>query len=912
VFTPAANANGTGYASFTFQVQDNGGTANSGVDLDQSANTMTLNVTAVNDAPAGTDNTVTVNEDASYTFTAANFGFSDASDAPANNFSAVKITTIPGAGSLTLNGVAVTAGQSITKADIDAGKLKFAPAANANGAGYASFTFQVQDNGGTANSGVDLDQSANTMTIDVTSINDAPSGTDNTVTANENFAYTFTAADFGFSDASDAPANNFSAVKIATIPGAGSLTNNGVAVVAGDVVTKADIDAGKLVFTPAANVNGAGYASFTFQVQDDGGIANSGVDLDQSANTLTIDVIPVNAAPSGTSNTVTTNEDIAYTFTAADFGFSDAQGNSFLAVKITTLPGAGTLTNNGVAVNTGDFVTKADIDAGLLKFAPAANANGTGYASFTFQVQDDGGTSNGGIDLDQTPNTMTVNVTTVNDAPSGTGNTVTTNEDTAYTFTAADFGFSDTGDSPANGFQAVVITTLPTVGTLTWKGATFAAGNYIWHTDIDAGFLKFTPAANANGAGYASFTFQVQDDGGTANGGVNTDQTPKTMTVNVTPVNDAPAGTSNTVSTNQDIAYTFTAQNFGFSDASDAPANNFSAVQITAIPGAGTLTNNGVAVNTSDFVAKADIDAGKLIFTPASKASGTGYANFAFRVKDDGGTANGGVDTGSTRTMTINVVAAPITGDTGTSVVVTPPAESSTPSQTSTKPAPQPTASSGSDSTLDTASSHSSASTASSNASATQGKKSGEVYAADMPIPAVMENVGFAPNAVSFHANLAPGTRISIQSVEEGGAHPAADRPSVINLNQLELLRSNIHVSSAPISVSSDDDGQNSSESVSTESGAKESIAVSTAQAREVAGALASLVTLGLIARKGALAASLLASLPAWGRLDPLPVLGNGDDAEGDASQDTPQDIADHMFSESKAVPEQAPGEEKE
>ena len=33
----------------------------------------------------------------------------------------------------------------------------------------------------------------------------------------------------------------------------------------------------------------------------------------------------------------------------------------------------------------------------------------------------------------------------------------------------------------------------------------------------------FTPAANANGAGYASFTFQVQDDGGTANGGVDLD-----------------------------------------------------------------------------------------------------------------------------------------------------------------------------------------------------------------------------------------------------------------------------------------------------------------------------------------------------------------------------------------------------
>ena len=52
--------------------------------------------------------------------------------------------------------------------------------------------------------------------------------------------------------------------------------------------------------------------------------------------------------------------------------------------------------------------------------------------------------------------------------------------------------------------------------------------------------MKFTPAANANGAGYASFTFQVQDDGGTANGGVDLDQSANTMTINVTPVDDAP------------------------------------------------------------------------------------------------------------------------------------------------------------------------------------------------------------------------------------------------------------------------------------------------------------------------------------------------------------------------------------
>src|SRR5205085_2017807 len=230
-------------------------------------------------------------------------------------------------------------------------------------------------------------------------------------------------------------------------------------------------------------------------------------------------------------------EDTAYTFTASDFGFSDTSdspANSLLAVKITTLPGAGTLTNNGVAVTAGQVVSVADINSGLLVFTPVANANGTGYASFTFQVQDSGGTSNGGVDLDQSANTLTVNVTSVNDAPAGTNNTVTTLEDTTYTFTAADFGFSDTSDSPANTLLAVKITTLPGAGTLTNNGVAVTAGQFVSVSDINSGLLVFTPIANANGAGYASFTFQVQDNGGTATSGSNLAATANTLTVNVT------------------------------------------------------------------------------------------------------------------------------------------------------------------------------------------------------------------------------------------------------------------------------------------------------------------------------------------------------------------------------------------
>ena len=48
--------------------------------------------------------------------------------------------------------------------------------------------------------------------------------------------------------------------------------------------------------------------------------------------------------------------------------------------------------------------------------------------SFTFQVQDDGGVASGGVDLDQTPNTLTINVNAVNDPPVGTSFSRTTND----------------------------------------------------------------------------------------------------------------------------------------------------------------------------------------------------------------------------------------------------------------------------------------------------------------------------------------------------------------------------------------------------------------------------------------------------------------------------------------------------
>ena len=120
--------------------------------------------------------------------------------------------------------------------------------------------------------------------------------------------------------------------------------------------------------------------------------------------------------------------------------------------------------------------------------------------------------------------------TDVNNAPTASNNTVITNEDTTYTFAATDFNFSDIdGDS----LSQIQITTLETAGSLELSGVAVTLNQVITAADITAGNLTFTPAFNANGAGYDSFAFQVHD--ATAYSAA-----PYTMTVDVTAVNDAP------------------------------------------------------------------------------------------------------------------------------------------------------------------------------------------------------------------------------------------------------------------------------------------------------------------------------------------------------------------------------------
>ena len=122
--------------------------------------------------------------------------------------------------------------------------------------------------------------------------------------------------------------------------------------------------------------------------------------IEGTVNTFTI------TAPTASNNTVRAIAGTAYAFTADDFGFADADGDMLASVKIESLPLAGTLARGGTSVTVNDVVTKAQIDDGDFTFTPASGASGTGYASFTFKVND-------GTDDSATAYTMTIDIRNV-------------------------------------------------------------------------------------------------------------------------------------------------------------------------------------------------------------------------------------------------------------------------------------------------------------------------------------------------------------------------------------------------------------------------------------------------------------------------------------------------------------------
>jgi len=599
-YTSAPNANGT--ANITVVAHDNGGTANGGNDTSAAQN-FNIFVTAVNDAPSftrGADQTV--NEDAGAQ-SVANWATA-ISPGPADESGQSVTFTV------TNDNNALFSGQPAVAPN---GTLTYTPAANANGT--ATVTVAAHDDGGTANGGVDT-SAAQTFTITINAVNDAPSFTSggNVTVLEDSGAYSQAWA----TAISAGPANESSQTVTFTT------SNDNTALFSAQPSVASD---GTLTFTPAADANGT--ATVTVTAHDDGGTSNGGVDT-SAAQTFIITVTAVNDAPSFTKGgDVTVNEDSgAY-----------SQANWATAISPGPNESSQTVSFNVSNNNNALFSAQPSVNAsGTLTFTPAPNANGT--ATVTIAAHDDGGTANGGVDTSASQ-TFTITVNAVNDAPSftGGGNVTVLEDSVPY---SQPWATAISAGPPDESSQTVTFTTSNS------NNALFSA-----QPSVDAsGNLTFTVAPDAFGT--ATVTVTAHDDGGTANGGVDTSAA-QTFTITITAVNDAPSFTKG-----PDVSVSSDAGPQSFvnwaTSISAGPANE-SAQTVSFL-----VSND----NNAAFTAQPSVtSSGTLNFTTATGAPTT-TVHVSVAAHDNGGTANGGVDTSAAQTFDINITHAnqpPVAGN---------------------------------------------------------------------------------------------------------------------------------------------------------------------------------------------------------------------------------------------------------
>lgn len=498
-------------------------------DLDtRSANkeSIYIQVNSVSDEPTGTDNNIEIPEDSVHTLNLNNFGFSDADS---DNFTGAYITNVTN-GSLLLPSGVVSLPSTISVADITANSLKFSPDPNLADQA-ATMTFQVMDDGSN-----NIDTTANTLTFNITAVNDPPASAAGVVNTLEDTTLSFDPGDFPFSDPDDISSVNPSgnapySIIIETLPLSGTLKLGNIPLYPGDEVLYSEI-ASSLTYTPEENATTDTY--FNFTVRDTGGTVNSGIDTSASYR-MDVAITPVNDPPNGTDKTVSVNEGSVYTFDSTDFGFADPiDAHRFLNIYLQYPPSDGVLMLGTSPAAVNDAISVTDINAGLLKYYPPSHTDGNVNTTFEFFVEDNGG---GGLSKAPDFNTFTIVNQGINQPPVlNNGASVSVPEDTLYTFKLSDFPYTD----PENhSLEYVAIDMLPTAGKLKLAGFDITAPLEINASSIAD--LTYTPNANVTGTAADSFQVKLRDSAGELNGGTDTSITAKSFSIDITNINDAPA-----------------------------------------------------------------------------------------------------------------------------------------------------------------------------------------------------------------------------------------------------------------------------------------------------------------------------------------------------------------------------------
>ena len=423
--------------SFTYK-------ANDGL-LDSNIATVSISVTAVDDAPVAVDDAYTVDEGATLDVAAALGVLSNDTDAEMSPLTAVQVSA-PSHGTLTLNAdgsFSYTHDGSETTSD--------------------SFTYK-------ANDGL-LDSNIATVSISVTAVDDAPVAVDDAYTVDEGATLDVAAALGVLSNDTDPEMSPLTAVQVSA-PSHGTLTLN------------AD---GSFSYTHDGSKTTSD--SFTYK-------ANDGL-VDSNIATVSISVTAVDDAPVAVDDAYTVDEGATLDVAAALGVLSndtDPEMSPLTAIQVSA-PSHGTLTLN------------AD---GSLSYTH--DGSETTSDSFTYKAND-------GL-LDSNIATVSISVTAVDDAPVAVDDAYTVDEGATLDVAAALGVLSNDTDAEMSPLTAVQVSA-PSHGTLTLNAD---------------GSLSY--AHDGSETTSDSFTYKANDGA--------SDSNIATVSISVTPVNDAPVATGDT------------------------------------------------------------------------------------------------------------------------------------------------------------------------------------------------------------------------------------------------------------------------------------------------------------------------------------------------------------------------------
>ncbi|WP_147250807.1 DUF4347 domain-containing protein, partial [Thalassospira profundimaris] len=624
-----------------------------------------------NDAPTltGTPGDATTNEDTATTIDLSAYTVADAdgdeieltlhvdsgtiASTDDNGTSENIVVAGSGTGSMTLTGTAGDLNTYLT----DRSKIVYTPAANATG----SATLTVTPSDGKANG----TGTADTVTINITAVNDAPTVTASGGTTDYTEGVAI-AVDGGLT-LSDVDSATLASATVSITTGfdTGSdvlaFTNDGSTM--GNIAASYNASTGVLTLTSAGATATvaqwqAALRAITYDSTNDAVtgertvsfVVNDG-SADSTAPTKTVSIAHyVNDAPTitngGTSLLTTTNEDTTSAAKSVsdiltDVSYSDPESGASTGIAITGVTGNGRWeysTDDGTSwhdvgsVSAGEALLLEPDEQ--LRYVPDSRNGETATLSFRAWDQATGSATNGASrgTADTTTNggstafssqtaSVSITVSDVNDVPTvpnGGTTVVTVTEDTASNFDLSAVTLADVdGDnltvtivvsagtflSPASGVGvgSGVTATLENSTTIKLVGSAADINAYL----DTASNIQYTGASHASGTAAATYTVHVDD--GTVN--------PKLVdsTINITAVNDAP-----TITGLDGNSATFTEDGSAVlldvgSDAvvADVDNANFNGGSLTvAIASGGDVTEDLLGISTSGVVTLDDVTAG--------------------------------------------------------------------------------------------------------------------------------------------------------------------------------------------------------------------------------------------------------------------------------------------------------------